>query len=911
MALPAAAQTLLGTVTGVVKDEQGGAIPGALVSLVGKTGTKTATSGSDGSYRFLAVEPGTYTVQAQMPDFASRKRDDVVVTIGKQALVDFTLKIGGMSDTTTVIGDAPVVDVSSSSTNNQLSQDLLFNMPIRPVNAATGMLNFAPGINGQSAYGGDASSANALLIDGVDTRDPSGGTAWTFFNYDLVQEVQLIGIGAPAEYGAFTGASVNTLTKSGGNRFSGLFNALYTKSSLASSNLTSAITDANPALAQPAKVINQTDLTAQLGGPIMQDKLFFFLSAERFHRRQDPSGPITAADEVSPRINGKLTWQPSANDTVSASLQYDNYNIIGRAGPPALLASDETTNREDAPEYVWNTSYRHLFGSKTFVEVKYTGWWGFYDLNPEVTRPGRLDDNGAYTVSQGWFYYADRSRHQVNASVSHFAEAYGKHDLKFGVEVERSKTRDRYGYVDNIFYYDVGGKPYQAYSYGYDLNGRNKRESLYVQDSWKVGDRVTLNPGLRLDFVGGGNPDTGTLYSATNLAPRLGMAVDLTGDHKTVLKGSYSRYYDGIFNDMYKAATPGIADKVTYDVSACPSIAAPCPPSLRVEVGRTTSTVAHVDPNIKHPNVDEVSLGLERAVGNDIRVSVTGLWRKNNNFIGTVLPDARWQPITLTSTATPAVPATTIPGYRWTNKSASDQNRLITNPDGFQFRDPSGNVIGTIDAKRTYKALIAVVSKRFSQRWQAQVSYVFSKADGTRDNTGEGQINASTSFYQTPSLALSPFTNGTLTNSRTHELKVLLGYQVPVLELAVNAYYRSISGTTYTPFQQFSSTPFGGSSNTLASDWRQLLLEPRGTLRLPMNNLLDLRLEKIFNVGAQKDRLALYADISNVFNASLITGIQNRVPNRTLAGVPNPVLFGSPTGVVAPRQTVLGARWAF
>src|SRR5262249_18314576 len=150
---------------------------------------------------------------------------------------------------------------------------------------------------------------------------------------------------------------------------------------------------------------------------------------------------------------------------------------------------------------------------------------------------------------------------------------------------------------------------------------------------WKLGDRVTLNPGLRLDFVAGGSPEQDSLYSATNLAPRLGVAVDLTGDHRTVLKGSFSRYYDGIFNDMPKAATPGISDYVTYDVSACPSIAAPCPPALRTEIGRTRATVAKVDPDIKHPYVDELSLGLERAVGNDIRVSVTGLYRKNNNFI--------------------------------------------------------------------------------------------------------------------------------------------------------------------------------------------------------------------------------------------------------------------------------------
>ena len=127
-----------------------------------------------------------------------------------------------------MLGESPLVDVTSSATDNSLSQDLLFNFPIRYGNVATALLNSLPGINSQSAYGGDASSGNALLIDGVDTRDPSGGTAWTFYNFNIVEEVQAVGIGAPAEFGAFSGAVINTVTKSGGNRYSGLFDVTYT-----------------------------------------------------------------------------------------------------------------------------------------------------------------------------------------------------------------------------------------------------------------------------------------------------------------------------------------------------------------------------------------------------------------------------------------------------------------------------------------------------------------------------------------------------------------------------------------------------------------------------------------------------------------------------------------------------------
>jgi outer membrane receptor protein involved in Fe transport len=123
----------------------------------------------------------------------------------------------------------------------------------------------------------------------------------------------------------------------------------------------------------------------------------------------------------------------------------------------------------------------------------------------------------------------------VNASVTHYADGWGKHDLKFGVEIERSKTRDRYQYFNNTYYYDYGGQPYYAYGYGYDLNGRNRRESVFVQDAWKPSDRLTLNLGVRMDHMSGGAPGQDSVYSNTMVfAPRLGFAFDLTGDHTTV-----------------------------------------------------------------------------------------------------------------------------------------------------------------------------------------------------------------------------------------------------------------------------------------------------------------------------------------------------------------------------------------
>jgi len=127
---------------------------------------------------------------------------------------------------------------------------------------------------------------------------------------------------------------------------------------------------------------------------------------------------------------------------------------------------------------------------------------------------------------------------------------------------------------------------------------------------------------------------------------------------------------------------------------------------------------------------------------------------------------------------------------------------------------------------------------------------------------------------------------------------------VPKVELNVNAYYRLISGGTYTPYQRYSSSEINFTASSLG---REPWLEPLGSRRLDTENLLDLRLEKTFKVPG--GRIGIYADIFNVFNASQVDDAQNRVPSINVDG--NTVAFGSPTSIVSPRQVTFGARWSF
>ena len=891
VATPALAQSLTGSITGVIKDEQGAVLPGVSVTLTGKQGATTQVTDSNGVYRFPALEVGTYAIAADLSGFTKATRSDIAISPGRELAIDLTLRVAGVAENVIVTGESPVVDVKSSATETTISQSLLFSAPI--TRTAINVINYAPGVNSSSAYGGGAGSGNALLIDGVDTRDPSGGTAWTFYNYNVVEEYQFQGLGAPAEYGGFTGAVVNTITKSGGNRFSGLFDFFGTNKSLGFNNVPKAVADKNPTLADPAKTTKYADITTQIGGPLKQNKLFFFASAQRFLLETDPTGGVTKRHEVSPRLNFKLTWQPNPNNNFTGHIQYDSYNIIGRAGVSLLIANDDLTNQEDAPEYVWMTQYRHLFNSNTFSEIKYTGWWGFFDLNPKKTVSAHTDETGLVHGSQGWFYFADRTRDQVNGSITHYADKFGRHELKFGAEFERSTTRDRYGYNNGFTFYDYGGVPYYAYSYGYDLSGTNLRQSVFAQDAWHATNRVTFNVGVRGDMYQGKGKTVGKVYDSSNWAPRLGVALDVAGDNRTVLKGSYGWYYEGSQTQLFTRALPGLDDFVTYAVNPDGTVGE--------EISRVKLSIPYkIADNIKHPRVDEATIGFERALMGDMRLSLTGVWRDNKNFVNSVPVSARFLPVTSTTDT-----GNTITLYRWTNRSASSSDFLIRNVEGFQYLDPSGNVLGTVSPFRKYRAFMAVLNKRFTNRWQAQISYVRAKATGNVDNGSASQV--ATRQFESPNLALVN-SEGEASFTPKHEFKLLGSYQIPVIEASVNAYLRSTSGLPYGRIQQFPTSLLGSG---VSATYRRVFIDPRGTYHLPTLTQLDLRIEKNFTAPGS-NRFGVYVDIENVANRGGITNVVTRTTSATLAnGTTFPLPFGTPGGLQTPRQVRIGARWSF
>jgi hypothetical protein len=885
----AMAQSQTGTITGQVTDEQGAVLPGVTVTLTGRQGTQTVVTDERGTYRFLGISPGLYTVTAELSGFAPRTEQNIDVGLSREARVNLQMTVGALTESVEVVGHTAIVDATSTATDNTLSQEILNTMPINigNFNTATSIMNYAPGINGGSGFGGDEDYGNALLIDGVDTRDPEGGSSWVFFNYNIVEEVQVGGLGAQAEYGGFTGGVVNTITKSGGNMFSGLFEARHTNDDLAGDNIDSDITDLNPSLAEPSVITKLWDYTAQFGGPLKKNKAFYFASVQRYAFDRDPAGPLTLATEVSPRYNAKITFLPTPNDTITGAFQYDNYNVTGRTALiPGSAATDSQTVRQDSPEAVWNAQYRRVFGGSTFFEAKLTGYWGYYYLDP-VDPAGTHSDlgTGAYSGGAGYYYYADRGRNQVNAALTHYAQKFGTHNFKFGVEIERSNSRSQYGYMDR-YYLDYYGEPYLAYEYSYDIEGDNRRFSVYAQDAWQVG-RLTASLGLRLDKITGGTPagDDSVYTPDLNVGPRLGLTYDVTGAGNSVLKAFWGRYYEGAAFAPYQFAVPGRNDYVGYFFDG----------DQFVEDFRIPELVYGINDDIKHMRVDELTVGFEQQLRRDMKFSVTGIWRDWNQFTSGVVPNGTWSPLQVTTGS--GLTGAPITLYEWANRDQTESERLIQNISGFQYRDPNGNVIGTLDPTRKYKGAMFVLTKNYSNRWQAQASYVWSETTGNVSNDG---LVAWRTTYLSPSTGLVN-TEGRLENDRPHEFKLFGSYQIPVIEVSLGAYFRAISGQTYTPniLVSGSTLNYPGSST--------ILLEPRGSRRYPAERTVDLRLEKRFNFDVH--RFGVFVDIGNVFNNDTVLLVQTRYPRRTIADFP--VEFESPTSIQQPRQLTFGARWQF
>jgi hypothetical protein len=891
-----------GAIRGVVTDEQGAPLPGVNVTISGQNlmGIRTFLTDAGGEFRFPALPPGEYQVRAELQGFGAIVREKIRVNTTSTLNIDIQMKASTIAEEVTVTAQSPTVDVKSTETASvTLSGEILRNVPNNQF--TSDIVNMAPGVTNDVAYGASQSTGIAYSMDGVNVADPEAGSAWVFSDYNVIEEAKVMGVGLPAEYGNFTGVIFNLVTKSGGNNFSGHFEfdfqGYQADSKFWQANNNQAYLADFPSLTSPSSKL--MDVNGHLGGPIVKDKLWFYFGGQFYQTNRRPTGFPEDVTYKQPRLFVKLTSQLTPTLNMNLAFQRTKYQGVNRGADSTTLPIATVT--QDSPDWLLSFSLTKILSPKTFFDLKTNYFEGIYYLDPvagfDTYSHFNLDAN-MLTDSAGYFYYADRARFGTNASLTHYAEDFllGSHEFKFGAEFERSMARSRYGYtgtggalgnnVKYTDYYSYGYTgPYLAYQYaGYDTNTRYTRLEMFLQDSWQITKRLNLNLGLRYSQNWGDVKGVdGSVFKTKRLAPRLGFTFDILGDKTTILKAHYGHFTEAMLTAYHDRMNPSASfnDYVGYywDLEA----------GAWSEMFRTPYTPYNMDPNIKHPYMAQFTVGIERELFKDTSFGVTYINRKWNDLIGRYNRAADYTEQSVYSSDLDK----TFTVYEQTSETLGVTDILITN----LRKDPALFPWILEEPYRKYEGIEVLFNKRFSNRWQLLASYVYGKATGTLNNSFGGDLGWGGSKSD-PNVWINA--KGNLTFDPTHMIKLQGTYVLP-FDISLTGYFWGITGESWTTRLRTSSFNQGRIT---------FFTEPRGSHHYPMEKILNLRIEKIFTL-ADKYRLGVMVDVFNVFNTNTINSWGTRIGYDWTPGDFASTGGHELYGISDPRQARVGVRLIF
>jgi outer membrane receptor protein involved in Fe transport len=520
-------------------------------------GKRSAVTSAKGTYVFMSVPIGHYKVTASMPNFKTVVEDNIEVTAGSSVTVNLALPMGAIEETVTVTGMAPVVDVKTSSIDAKINLEMLDKLPTSRDSfydlslSTPGMFDTGKQVMGSPTAYGESGQGNIFLVNGVDTTNPSGAGWGSMINvnYNTVQEVRIISLGSKAEYGNFSGAAIDVITKSGSNKLQGSL-SFYSQLARPKTGLPPADKLGRDWLyLAPGTNFNfytkkdiEGDLT--LGGRIITDKLWFFAAGNYLSSQEKLLDWEPFAEWVGRYADLKITANPFKNHRAWAAYHYENNRSGGTTDgtlnwDPSMAYDNKTKSQSLSAQWQWFPS------SATFLSVKFLGFKvddksalpeGAPDyaglINWWKAVPTDMAVGGAFEAYNGNV----STRSTIQADLSHYAENFlGEHDIKFGVQYTRGRktgtggnffskqlTNPETGEDLGLFgYYQTG------YIYGYDYSNiaymkevspdgmimnvstnystpsKTVRTSdsvgFFFDDQWTPTNRLTLNLGVRYD----------------------------------------------------------------------------------------------------------------------------------------------------------------------------------------------------------------------------------------------------------------------------------------------------------------------------------------------------------------------------------------------------------------------------
>ncbi len=886
-----------GAIIGSVTDEQGAALPGVTVNLTSPEKGTTASTVSDasGRYRFMSILPGTYNVEASLTGFSTSRQTDVVLTVTKTLTVDFSMQLGAFEDVIEVHG-SPLIDTKGSTlATMEIPNEILLDVPTaRDIRSIVGLgQGISADADGErfSAYGSSIQGIQ-YSVDGVVINSPEAGETEWEMDFDNLEEVSILGVGANAEYDGFSGVIVNAVTKTGGNEFHGMGSIYYSDSDWTSSNTS------NPDLERGGVRETRWEVPMNLGGRLIRDKLFFFASL-KFQKAESPGDPGMGVDFTSDetRAMGKINWLPSQKQNFTAFLEYSARDTLNIGADDSAFFTPGTTFDNIQNQWGWNLNYTNLLSNSTLLEAKFGGYIQEQDEvpfnGPDV--PARYDEYYDQ-VFDNWFgpFTADRERYLLSATVSQYVDDFaGSHEFKFGAEFERTPVHTMAAYSGGKYYISTEDEPYLRYdTYGYDTFAETDRFSLYAQDSWSVSSNLTINAGLRMNYWRGSvganvnqeYEDLGTIFKPeVGWAPRLGFTYQLPTKKTSVIKAHWGRFFHQVIALYYSRLAPE-SDLSLYVWD----------PDEEDWIHEFTeardSSQYELDDNLNMPYMDAFVLGFEKEISSLVSIDITGTYRKNANFLDKVNLTGEFEEIQYDDEFT----GETYDVYNQTNPG--DNQYLITNPGNCADYGQAYGPITCFEKERKYWGITASVNRRFANNWQLQGSYTYGEATGNDDNLllefGEGRsssLGAST-FYSNPNSQINA--TGNLTIDPTHQIKLVGSAHLP-WEIVVGGFFRYFSGNTYTQIIPIYDVDPPDTN---------IYGQPAGSYRMDSGINLDLRIEKGFRLGGDKN-LSLGVNIFNVTNEDTQNEVETNVDSE--------LAFGETRNIVRPRRYQVVLRFIF
>jgi len=994
-----------GKLTGkVFLAETGEAVPGIMVEITSSalvSGKRTTVSNETGGYVFLNLPSGKYNVKATLESFKTMVRKNVSVSAGSNVSINLLMEKGEIREVVQVTASAPMVDVKTSTIDSKINKEFLEKLPssrdaFYDLSLTTpGMFDSgkeASWLPSPSAYGG-ASNENVFLVNGVNTTNPRGASWGSLVrvNYNAVEEVRVISLGSKAEYGSFSGAAIDVLTKSGSNKLHGNF-SFYSLLAKPKRNQPDMGADLGREWLwmnedEDLSELANTDLELNftLGGPLVKDKIWFYAGFAL--TKLDTKIPVFEPYKGtrSKVYDIKFTAEPSTAFRGWLSFHHENNSMLNESWSQTwdseMIYNVDKVNNTISTQLQWNA------GDVTIISGKYLGFW----TNDKPNIPAGGPDHPGYINWWKWasvgvngaFPYVEAqksSRHTIQADVSHYAENFlGEHDIKFGVQYTKGRGNWQGGYfhgyanfayplrwTQNInymknWYGDTGLLMYNRQEHLNPFLTVRTSDSLgiFFDDQWSVGERMTVNVGLRYDRMstkyGVGkvyempnSPDdinnptvlrdresTGNIFDFKTFSPRIGLTYMLTKDGKTVVRANFGRFYMPLSvenlrrfgpdmplvrRNMLQYSIPfelvdvngnGYVDYNEVDIAT--RLMHTTTPYSNEWSEQDVSWQLNVADNVKDQHTDQLTLSLERQLGKDFSVEATYIFKRTSNLLvnwplnrETGLP-YEYNRVPFTTEYGETVNLYDVVRKDYNGDGTIDGADTQWVQDNTDFEVINMPEVDGVKAKRQYQGFQLVLRKRYSNRWQMMASALYSVSDGAAPRSQRQDF-----FIEGPMImddvwvgSMNQLVNnmeGPLPFTPKFEFKFSGSYKIPVVDVDFGFRFRYHSGRPLWPLVTVPTlASWGGpDGGVIATGGGSVMgIDPKKPEFLPAPKILDLSFGRDFNFG-KYGSISLTLDILNVFNDSTVTAAMWQADQ-----------LGRVTGIQAPRKFRLSLRYDF